>query len=259
MSYYPPGVHGLAHSEARHDPLTPLVPSVRMPIHLFADESGGTDPGRKVFLVSVLAISKIGVRRVFRQFRRKYTPLYEEVKGSSLSTDQRCLLLSLAWEDHAAHGALVVYDRNNLAGAWAAAEVDEWRLHTQGVVDGVRWLLGQVKPTDIQDLTIDSGRYPRRLQSQQLALLRTALLPVLPHLRERIWFDASHNHPGLQLADVLANAASRKATRSENVVPSAVQVLPPNLVALGAPEWLLKFQGFLSPPPLSQQRERPPA
>lgn len=179
-------------------------------MHLYCDESGGTDG--ELFCVSALRLDAREAERALRSFR-KSTGRTGEVKGHGLDGEERRLLLDLTFRAPGT-AAVVMCDSRTALGGWAAKTLaPEASLRYELLTEACTVALAGAPPWACQGVIIDGGRYQEKVlreERQRLegALRTRGLLTVAPHPR-LITHTASEAHAGLQLTDVVANTIHR--------------------------------------------------
>ncbi|MBF0304350.1 MAG: hypothetical protein HQL41_01680 [Alphaproteobacteria bacterium] len=128
-------------------------------MHIFCDESGGTDPANGIFLVSAAAVAHNDAKTLMRRFR-KATGLGGEIKGHRLTPEQRRMFFGELQKIGTAVAVSTTCSRQNQLGGWAMAALDEADLRTQLVIESCAQL-PIVGPT--VGITVDGGRYKRQI------------------------------------------------------------------------------------------------
>ncbi len=217
-------------------------------MHLYCDESGGTDGD--LFCVSALRLDPRHAERALKSFRRS-VGWEGEVKGHALDTNARQLLLDLTFKTPGA-AAVVVCDSRTSLGGWAAGTiVPEPRLRRELLTEACVLAMADVPGTPCVGVTIDGGRYTKAVLSDERAHLEgvlraRGLLTAPPHPR-LVAHLTSEQHPGLQLTDVLANTVHRLLRSSKPGQLPSLNGLPEALaerlqvrhvaLALHRPDW----------------------
>lgn len=200
-------------------------------MHLYCDESGGTDGD--LFCVSALRLEPREVERALKVFRRQ-TSWEGEVKGHALHAEQRLLLLELAFKTPSA-AAVVVCDARTMLGGWAASTlVPEAMLRRELLSEACILAMEDLPRATCAGVTADGGRYTRKVLAEERTHLETVLrerglLPQAKHPR-LVAHASSQQHPGLQLADVVANTVHRLLRGAQPGVSPALVGLPEVLV-----------------------------
>jgi len=156
------------------------------------------------------------------------------VKGHSLAVEQRLLLLDLAFKMPSA-AAVVVCDSRTAFGGWAASTlVPEACLRRELLFEACVLAMEDVPGVPCAGVAVDSGRYTRHVLAEErahveAALRQRGLLPAggRPRLMAHV---ASQQHPGLQVADVVANTVHRLLRDAEPGVAPVLTGLPDALV-----------------------------
>lgn len=182
-------------------------------MHLFVDESGGTDPTSSVFLLAGVCASHDEAKHTARAVRKamKASDLkaprpgkndLSEIKGNTFKPDAvPRLIAATPLKDMP---PFVVYlDRQFVDHAWLFDAVPEPRIY----LAMLRQLVSAVRSTEtahLQGVTIDRGRY-KRAREKEIGAGVSALF----NSTTRVSFSPSPEVPGLQLADLWANTAFR--------------------------------------------------
>jgi hypothetical protein len=212
-------------------------------MQIFCDESGGTDAGKDLFVVAAVAIDGGAAGRLLKSFR-KATRIAGEIKGSTLGLVQRRLFFDLLAREPAAMAAVRMCSRAEALGGWAMDALHEADLYGH--------LLGEAccaLPPLAGSVTVtpDGGRYKKALYER---LVPPTVAAIAAHHGGQVSlrFVASHDLPGVQIADVVSNSvfhAHTAAGTAEQVAAmleplrsdGRLLVAPAQLVAV-RPAWL---------------------
>jgi len=181
-----------------------------------------------VFCVSALRLDPREAARALRAFRRR-TGWKGEVKGHSLTVEQRLLLLDLAFKTPGA-AAVVVCDSRTAFGGWAANTiVPEACLRRELLFEACVLAMEDIPGIPCAGVTVDDGRYTRNVLAEErahveAALRQRGLLPAGDRPR-LVAHEASEQHPGLQVADVVANVVHRFLRDADGLPDALVERL----------------------------------
>lgn len=169
-------------------------------MHIYCDESGGTDAASNEFLIGAVIIAPGDADRLVRAFRKKVR-LGEEIKGHKLRPEDRQRFFAMLSElDHSACAAGCVR-RDRVGGLIMRTqpEIRIWR-------DLIALVLSQPSFAAGTGVTLDQGRYSKEARNREMA----RLVDVLAGQWGRRWpihTGDSRRFSGLQIADVVVNTA----------------------------------------------------
>lgn len=171
-------------------------------LHVFLDESGGTDPANDRFLVAAVAIAPEDAARLVRGYR-KAARASGEVKGTKLSPRERGLFLDLLVRAPGTAASAIVCRRADPVGGWAMGSLPEPQLYAHLLAEALAALPGSSAALHLAT-TADGGRYKRPVLDRARGLVTAALAS---HTRAGVTLDFgdSASSTGLQVADVIAN------------------------------------------------------
>ena len=177
-------------------------------MHVFCDESGGSDPSNDVFLIAAVAVSGAHATRLTKSFRKATDWTDTEIKGHALGPDQRQVLFDLLAREVDVRSIVVSCQRRQALGGWAMSNLPEVNLYRRLLCEACE----EVSRSSTEPLTItaDGGRYKRvDLRRMEDDVRHAAESWSAGRGRTKISFRDSASAPGLQLADVVANTAFR--------------------------------------------------
>lgn len=177
-------------------------------MHLFIDESGGTDRKNDVFFLAGIILPARDARRVrdrihgalqSKDWMMSPGRLPDELKSHSL-TRLAAFNAFMALDEY--HRIVVrLHRRKTAASGWVFSQVPEHVLYERMAATLVR-MAGMYAPID--GVTLDRTRYKRSIETHirsRLVKMSNVHLPVL--------FSDSAGELGVQLADVCANTCYR--------------------------------------------------
>lgn len=169
-------------------------------MHIYCDESGGTDAASGEFLIGAVLIAPGDADRLVRAFRKKVR-LGEEIKGHKLLPDDRGRFFTMLSEvDHSACAA----------GCVRTDHVGGMVMRTQPEIRIWRGLLAHVlsRPSfaAATGVTLDQGRYLKEARNRAIGELADELAARWGR-RWPIHTGDSRRFAGLQIADVVVNTA----------------------------------------------------
>lgn len=181
-------------------------------MHIYCDESGGTDAASSEFLISAVLIDPADADRLLRTFRKKRRH-GEEMKGHQLlPEDRQRFFAMLTGYDHAACAAGLC--RRDPAGGMVMRTQPEIRIWGGLLTDALcRPQFGRAL-----GVTLDQGRYSKEARAGQFAVLSEALVARWGR-RWPLHTGDSRRFAGLQVADVVANTALHAARGGEKAEP----------------------------------------
>jgi len=225
-------------------------------VQVFCDESGGSDPASTAFLVAAAAISTADATRLVKSFR-KATGFAGEVKGNKLTRAQRGAFLGLLARQADAASVVVACSRGNPVGGWAMSALPEAELYGHMLAEACLALPGLSLARHIA-ITLDRLRYTKARAELVRAGVAQTIAARHPAAGVGITFGDSAELAGLQVADVVANAAYQviaPTPASEATAPLlatliARSALMMDHVQLGGmrPAWLADVQTKEKPP-----------
>ena len=177
-------------------------------MHVFCDESGGTDLSNEVFLVAAVAVSGAHATRLVKSFRKATDWTDTEIKGHALGPDQRQVFFDLLAREVDVRSIVVSCQRRQALGGWAMSNLSELNLYQRLLCEACE----EVPRFSIEPLTItaDGGRYKRAdLRKVEDRVRHVAERWSASPRRTMMSFRDSASWPGLQIADVVANTAFR--------------------------------------------------
>lgn len=181
-------------------------------MHIYCDESGGTDAASGEFLISAVLILPSDADRLVRAFRKKVR-LGEEIKGHKLLPEARRRFFSLLAEyDHAACVSGCV--RSDRAGGMVMRTQPEIRIWGELLAHAL------VQPVFARGagVTVDQPRYSKEARAHEMGRLADRLATRWGW-RWSIHAGDSRRFPGLQIADVVANTCLHAARGGEDGEP----------------------------------------
>lgn len=192
-------------------------------MHIFCDESGGTDPANHVFLVAAIAIDPSVARRSIKALS-KALRVRGEIKGHDLSLPQRSIFFDILGRCLDVSMTVIVCGRADGVGAWAMAALDEAVVYGALVEEACSALR---VPTDGRvSVTLDGGRYPkgkaeavRRVLTEQIGIARSGC-------RLNVSYADSATVSGIQVADIIANSVYQSLGRSA-IAPHVMDLMRP--------------------------------
>lgn len=179
-------------------------------MHIYCDESGGTDPASHSFVVTAVAIDPAAADRIVRRFRKK-AGLVGEAHGHGLSPRQRELFFRSVQERGRLVVVAVVQGRGGPAVGASRRRVPEAVVRTRMLVQAVTMVRAAPWPAMASRvaITIDRGRYGKVVLEAE----RDRLVAALRAAEPAVTFDARYRDSaevaGLQVADVIGNAVFR--------------------------------------------------
>ena len=175
-------------------------------MHVFCDESGGTDPANDIFLVAAVTISGVAATRLLKSFRKAVRWAEVEIKGHALRPEQRRIFFDLIDREADFGSVVVTCQRSAALGGWAMGALPEIALYRCLLCEACKAAAGAgIEPLTI---TADGGRYKRsNLKRIEGDLVRAAKDWTTDRRRTSMRFENSISIPGLQVADVIANTA----------------------------------------------------
>ena len=188
--------------------MSDIQPAQRRPIgtvQVFCDESGGSDPANPAFLVAAVAISTPDATRLVKSFR-KATGITGEVKGNKLSPAQRATFLGLLARQPDAVSVVIVCSRGDPIGGWAMGALPEANLYGHLLTEACLSLPRMSLARHIV-ITPDQPRYTKARAEPVRASVVQAFAAYHPRAGVAVTFGNSSELAGLQVADVVANAA----------------------------------------------------
>ena len=197
---------------------------------VFCDESGGSDPASAAFLVAAVAITAADATRLVKSFR-KATAFTGEIKGHKFGFAQRATFLDLLAKQRDAVSVVVACQRRNAVGGWAMGALPEAELYGLLLAEACASLPGLDLARHIA-VTPDQSRYKRTQAEPARDGLVQAIATRHPAAKVAVAFGDSAELAGLQVADVVVNAAFQFVTDAPAGQASG-QLLAP-LIASGA-------------------------
>lgn len=226
-------------------------------MQIFCDESGGADPANEIFLVAAVMLSATGATRSLKSFRKAVNWKGSEIKGHSLTLEQRRVFFDLLNREADLDSVVVSCGRRNPLGGWAMGTLPESQLYSHLLREAC---LGLIRPGFVpRTITPDGGRYKRaELNTIKADLAGAVQVNVASPHEVRVSFEDSASFPGLQIADVIANtvfqalgntAASEFANELLGPLRSSrrLTLRPVELVGC-RPAWLEATQNAEKPP-----------
>lgn len=208
-------------------------------MHIYSDESGGTDAACAEFLVSAVHMAPGIAAKLMRQFRKKARPrVSDEIKGHQLTPEQRSLFFRLLSEQ-VSSVTVVVAGRSQPIGGWAMRNLTEADLWIEMLIEAARTFAS----IGAEGMTVDRGRHNREQLRRVLDLAEQRLRPEFgAHFR--IHAAGSESAAGLQVADIVANTAYHRNSVAPNatlaralIAASGIRVL--SAVPSQTPRWLM--------------------
>ncbi|MBC7906558.1 MAG: hypothetical protein H7Y60_07400 [Rhodospirillaceae bacterium] len=168
-------------------------------MHIYSDESGGSDRACQEFVVSAVLIAPEAAARVVRQFRKRAQPrIIGEIKGHQLSPMQRALFFRLLCETGMTVAVAAVSRRSDAVGGWAMRHLPEHELWRELAVEAI----GALPAGKAIGVTVDRGRYSKETLTRCCHEI-AGRVETLGGAAIRI--GGSEVTAGLQVADVIAN------------------------------------------------------
>lgn len=209
-------------------------------MHIFCDESGGTDAASDEFLVSAVLISPAVAARLMRQFRKKAKPrLSHEIKGHQLTQGQRALFFRLLTECEEVRAVVAACRRSDEVGGWVMKNLTEAKAWVALSVEA----LSALGCHGASGVTVDRGRFSK----ERLSALCLEIGARTEHAFSRavkIQPGASDQTPGVQVADIIVNTAGHSLTAGkgstlarELLSATNIPVIPLRTAAC-LPDWL---------------------
>lgn len=218
-------------------------------VHVYCDESGSLAPGDAHFSVAAVAIPPEVATRMLKSFCKRAKVKGNEIKGSHLNARDRRLFLEILEEHTECRGVAVMCVQGHPTGNWARGEFRhrERVLYRHMIAEACASTLIGLGP-EIQGITADQGRY-KRAELDEVAKELEGDFLALAGRRVPFSYAESHRAPGLQIADVLCNAAGKlyrngpdQAATMDALSPmmkaERLVIRPAELRRL-APSWLL--------------------
>lgn len=169
-------------------------------MHIYCDESGGTDAASGEFLIGAVLIAPGDADRLVRAFRKKVR-LGEEIKGHKLLPDDRERFFAMLSE--VGHSACAV-------GCVRTDPIGGMVMRTQPEIRLWRGLIAEAltRPSFAagNGVTLDQGRYSKEARNREMAALADELAGRWGR-RWPIHTGDSRRFAGLQVADVVVNTA----------------------------------------------------
>jgi len=182
-------------------------------IHVFCDESGGTDPANNAFLAAAVAIVPADAQKLIKSFR-KAAKVANEVKGHRLTREQRQIFFELLGRRAEVVSVVVKCSRGHVKGDWAMKTLPEVHLYSQLLAEACMGLPNLASAGHLT-ITPDGGRYKKA----RLDLVREQIMHTVcayhPVPRVNVNFGDSRHLPGLQVADVIANSVFQSLAATE--------------------------------------------
>lgn len=171
-------------------------------MHIFCDESGGSDPANDVFLVTAVVVAPHYAKTLMHRFR-KATGIGGEIKGHRLTLQQRRQFFDGLARVGDALTVSTTCSRTDLVGGWAMGAMDEADLRTALIVESCAAL--PIAAGASVGITVDGGRYKKQVLDRLIPVATGALESHFAGTRFAMQYDGSERVPGLQVADIVAN------------------------------------------------------
>lgn len=189
-------------------------------MHIFCDESGGTDQANGTFIVSAVAVAQSDAKVLMRRFR-KATRIGDEIKGHRLTPEQRRIFFRELRKMGTAVAVSTTCSRQHPLGGWAMATLDEADLRTELLVESCAEL-PIVGPTI--GITVDGGRYKRQVLERLVPMTIGALEARFAGMGFTMQYDSSERVAGLQVADIIANTLFHSLGDGPSAEDAATQI-----------------------------------
>lgn len=176
-------------------------------MQLYFDESGGADPASNVFMVAGVAVDSLSAGRLIKSFR-KASGTTGEIKGSGMSLVHRRLFFEILGRNEAVLSAAVHVHREQSLGGWAMGALAESDLYAELLSEAICWIPPM---TGSVALLADGGRYKRAVYDAMTPGIE-AKAAAHHGGRASLRFVTSHEHPGVQIADVISNSMYQLVT-----------------------------------------------
>ena len=142
-------------------------------MRIFCDESGGASEG--LFIVASIATELITARRLIKDFRKLTKITANEVKGASLTFDQRALFITMMIARDIRASVVVCTNRTQLGG-WAFKNLRENEIWNELIVES-SLLLAENQFLDLR-IFPDGGRYPGATMKKNMQYIEDKILKV---------------------------------------------------------------------------------
>lgn len=218
-------------------------------VHVYCDESGSLAPGDAHFSIAAVAIPPEVAARMLKTFCKRAKFRGHEVKGTALNPRDRRLFLEILEEHTECRGVAVMCVQGHPTGSWARGEFRQRErvLYRHMITEACASTLIGLGP-EVLGVTADQGRY-KRIELDEVAKELEGDFLALAGRRVPFSYAESHRAPGLQIADVLCNAAGKlygdgpdRAATMDALSPlmkaERLVIRPAELPRL-APDWLL--------------------
>ena len=180
-------------------------------MHVFCDESGGTDASNELFLVSAVRIDPVEATRIMKKMRKE-TRNSGEVKGKTLSYEQRAIFFDLISALDTCEFVSVTCYRGHHIGKWAMSNVREDLLWSQLCVESCCNLPKTTK--GLRAITVDGGRYKKSILSRLKTNMLEQVAPIHGRHISISYGNSSVTH-GLQVADIISNTVYQSVERRD--------------------------------------------
>lgn len=187
-------------------------------MHIFCDESGGCAPAESCFLTVSVLIDPRQAALVIKRFR-KASGIRGEVHGWAMTDEEHKLFFRHLAKHADSVAAAVVCQRATPVGRWAMREMGarEHVLRSTMFAEGCEILSAteqfrRLAATQM-NITKDNGRYPGDVLVEARQLTEDQLTRCVASTSFTVGYGDSQSVPGLQVADVIANALSRVLRR----------------------------------------------
>lgn len=211
-------------------------------VHIFCDESGGFERG--IFIVCSACIEPRDASHIIGDMRKKFR-IRDEIKGSSLSSEQRSHFFEFLENKSDATSIIVSFTRSDPISGWGINNLGQHKVYENMLFESCS--AHDFTSTAKANISPDGGKYSKKIMADiEIELQGRFTSSISPDIKVK--FTESQSSHGIQVADIVASTVFRALnTGIENLATDPfcgrlieqkrlrVQML--NLAGI-APEWL---------------------
>lgn len=172
-------------------------------MHIFCDESGGIENG--IFVVCSVCIDPRDALHIISDMRKKFR-LHDEIKGSSLSIEERAYFFEFLENKSDASSIAVKFAKGDPISSWSIHQLTPPSIYEYMLFESC----SSHNYTGIKhaNITPDGGKYSKKT----MALIESGLQIKLASTVEastKVKFADSQTSAGIQIADIISSTVYR--------------------------------------------------